>query len=60
MTKHRVLFYYHTNVEVVVETPDNATENEIIDAARSKAECGDYTDQIMEGLVEDNSPDVME
>lgn len=56
--KHKVLFYYHTNVEVEVEMPDDATEDEIIKAARRKTKDSNYYYQVIKGLVEDADPDI--
>lgn len=59
MKKANVLFYYHTNAMVTVEVDNNATEEQIIDAAYHKAEGNpDVVIQIMDGLVEDSAPDV--
>lgn len=57
MKKYEVTFYYHTNCTVVVEAEN---EEEALELAESEV-CNDECEaQIMEGLQEDDSPDVVE
>ena len=55
--KYKVTFYYHTNITVEVEA-----ENEKEALALAEVEqCDDkYTDDLLNGLQEDDSPDVEE
>lgn len=54
---YNVTFYYHTNVTVRVEAE---SEKEAIALAESEVEKESYIPQMLEGLVEDSSPDVEE
>lgn len=55
--KYQVTFYYHTNCTVEVEAK---SEEEALALAEIEV-CGDeYTEQILWGLQEDDSPDVEE
>ena len=57
MKKYQVTFYYHTNITVEVEAED---EKEALRKAEIE-QCDDkYTDDLLNGLQEDNSPDIEE
>ena len=55
--KYDVTFYYHTNLTVTVEAEN---EKEALELAEweSTNEC--YTPQLLEGMQEDDDPDVVE
>ncbi len=59
MKKYEVTLYFHTNITVLVDA-----ENEVdaIEQARQYAarDDNDAVEVLMEGLVEDNTPDVEE
>lgn len=55
--KYEVTFYYHTNCTVTVEAEN---EKEALKKAESEVCDSKYEAQIMEGLQEDDSPDVVE
>lgn len=55
--KYEVTFYYHTNCTVTVEAEN---EEEALKKAESEVCDSKYEEQIMEGLQEDDSPDVVE
>ena len=57
MKKYNVTFYYHTNatVEVEAENEKEALRKAEIEVCRKK-----YNTMILDGLQEDNSPDVEE
>lgn len=55
MAKYQVTFYYHTNCTVEVEAEN---EKEALDKAETEICCEKYNEQLLEGLVEDNCPDV--
>ena len=57
MKKYEVTFYYHTNCTVVVEAED---EEEALAIAENEVCNQEYENQIMEGLQEDDDPDVVE
>lgn len=62
MKLFEVTFYYHTNCTVKVEAEN---DQEALDLAHRRVAylrvCDDvYTEQIMEGLQEDDDPDVVE
>lgn len=57
MKKFEVTFYYHTNCTVKVEAED---EEEALAIAENKVCDPKYEAQIMEGLQEDDEPDVEE
>ena len=54
---YNVTFYYHTNVTVKVEAQ---SEEEALALAESEVTNDCYTNQILEGLQQDSSPDVEE
>lgn len=54
---YNVTFYYHTNVTVKVEAQ---SEEEALALAESEVTKDCYTNQILEGLQQDSSPDVEE
>lgn len=54
---YSVTFYYHTNVTVRVEAD---SKKEALALAESEVEKESYIPQMLEGLVEDSSPDVEE
>ena len=57
MKLFEVTFYYHTNCTVKVEAEN---DREALDLAYLRV-CDDkYTEQILEGLQEDDDPDVVE
>lgn len=57
MKKYKVTFYYHTNCTVTVEAEN---EDEALELAENEV-CDDkYTDQLLDGLQEDDSPDIEE
>lgn len=53
MKKYEVTLYYHTNATVVVEAEN---ENDAIEAAYNKVD----NNELLEGMQEDDSPDVEE
>lgn len=55
--KFEVTLYYHTNVTVEVEAED---EKSARDAAYAEVSGEKYTQEILEGLQEDDDPDVVE
>ena len=55
--KYNVTFYYHTNLTVSVEAE---SEEEALDLAEAEAMRECYTKQLLEGMQEDGSPDVVE
>jgi len=57
LRKFEVTLYYHTNVTITVEAEDEESAEDI---AREKACDDEYTKQLLEGLQEDDSPDVEE
>jgi hypothetical protein len=57
MAKYNVTFYYHTNCTVEVEAEN---ETEALKKAESEVTKNEYTEQILWGLQEDDSPDVTE
>lgn len=57
MKKYEVTFYYHSNCTVVVEAEN---EKEALGLAENKVCDPKYEAQIMEGLQEDDDPDVVE
>lgn len=57
MKKYQVTFYYHTNCVVEVEAEN---DKEALLIAEDKLCTDECEKQIMEGLVEDDSPDVRE
>lgn len=57
MKKYQVTFYYHTNCVVEVEAEN---EREAKAKAYSELNTEEVNRQIMEGLQEDDSPDVEE
>ena len=59
MKKYRVWLYYHTSISVDVEAND---EEEAIESAREigARDDADIIDLILNGMEEDNSPDVEE
>jgi len=57
MKKYQVKFYYHTNLSVNVEAEN---EKEALKKAEEEAGKECYIPQMIEGLQEDNSPDVEE
>lgn len=57
MKKYEVTFYYHTNCTVKVEAEN---EEEALAIAENKVCDPKYEAQIMEGLQEDDDPDVEE
>ena len=54
---YEVTFYWHSNSTVVVASDTELTDEEAIEMARNMPQ---DNDQIIEGLVEDSSPDVEE
>lgn len=54
---YEVTFYWHTNNTVTIASDEELTDEEVIELARNE-ECD--TNQIMCGLQEDSSPDVVE
>ena len=52
-----VTFYYHTNLTVKVEAE---SEEEALELAEAEAMRECYTNQLLEGMQEDNDPDVVE
>ena len=57
MKKFNVTFYYHTNCTVSVMAND---EKEALRLAESEVTKDCYTNQILEGMQEDDSPNVEE
>lgn len=59
MKKYEVTLYFHTNITVLV---DAENEGNAIEQARQYAarDDNDAVEMLMEGLVEDNTPDVEE
>ncbi len=57
MKKFEVTLYYHTNCTVTVEAED---EDEALENAYAEVCKEEYTRQILDGLQEDDSPDVTE
>lgn len=57
MKKYEVTFYYHSNCTVVVEAEN---EEEALGLAENEVCDSKYEAQIMEGLQEDDDPDVVE
>ena len=55
--KFNVTFYYHTNLTVCVEASDEK-EALALAEAESVKEC--YKNQLLEGMQEDDDPDVVE
>ena len=55
MAKYQVTFYYHTNCIVEVEAEN---EKEALAEAETEICCEKYNEQILEGLQEDDCPDV--
>lgn len=56
MAKFNVTFYYHTNVTVEVEAEN---EQEALANAQMEVENEKYNQALLDGLQEDNSPDVV-
>ena len=54
---YEVTFYWHSNSTVVVASDEELSDEEAIEMARNMPQ---DDDQIIAGLVEDNSPDVTE
>lgn len=57
MAKYQVTFYYHTNIVVEVEAEN---EEEALEKAESEQSDDKYTDDLLNGLQEDGSPDIEE
>ena len=57
MKKYDVTFYYHTNMTVTVEAENEEEALELAELESTK-EC--YTSQLLEGMQEDDDPDVIE
>ena len=57
MAKFKVTFYYHTNVTVEVEAEN---EKEALFTAEDEVCKEKYNEIILDGLQEDDSPDVEE
>ena len=57
MKKYQVTFYYHTNITVEVEAEN---EEEALKEAEIEQCSDEYTDDLLNGLQEDDSPDVVE
>ena len=59
MKKYNVTLYYHTNIDVEVIAEN---EEDAIELARQEAACDDTDtiDTLLDGMQEDNSPDVEE
>ena len=57
MAKYLVRLYYHSFIDVEVEAEN---ETDAIDAAHCEADQDKYTDELLENLIEDDSPDVEE
>lgn len=55
-----VTLYYHTNCKVIVESDEELSRNEAIDAAYSKVHSEKYQEQLVDGLQPDNDEDVAE
>lgn len=53
MKKYDVTLYFHTNATITVEA-----ENERDAVEKAREEVCEYTDQLMNGMQEDSSPDV--
>ena len=56
MAKYNVTFYYHTNCTIAVEAD---SEKEAISKAEAQVTDDDIIQQILYGLQEDDTPDVV-
>ena len=55
MKRYKVRLYYHSSIEVEVSAINS---KEAVETARSMAESVDAQQIVLDGLVEDDSPDV--